>query len=201
MRLILLRHGETLWNMDSRLQGHANSCLSTNGVKQTESIKAFVRLLAPRRVVSSDLGRTLQTAAIVGYPDAIPDSKLREINMGEWTGLRKPELIKYAPEKYRNWRSGGYTPPRGESWADFCLRIGSALSFWVNEEDSDILAVVHSGVIRAACKVFLNLPPEQLLPATPGTITIFDFEHGVNKMPKLEAYNIGSFIPDMDVAD
>lgn len=47
MRLILLRHGETLWNMDSRLQGHANSCLSTNGVKQTESIKEFVRLLAP----------------------------------------------------------------------------------------------------------------------------------------------------------
>ena len=71
----------------------------------------------------------------------------------------------------------------------------------MHKEDSDLLAVVHSGVIRAACKVFLNLSPEFLLPATPGTITIFNFDFESNKAPKLEGYNIGSHIPDRNVAD
>nr|WP_314267391.1 histidine phosphatase family protein [uncultured Moellerella sp.] len=201
MRLILLRHGETLWNMESRLQGHANSCLSPRGINQAEAIKQCIQLLSPSRIVTSDLGRTVQTAEIVGYPDAIRESQLRELNMGEWTGQRKSELIRNHAEKYKNWRAGTYTPPKGENWFDFCDRIGATLHNWVHKEDSDLLAIVHSGVIRAACKVFLGLAPENLLPATPGTITILNFDAQSGSEPKLECYNIGSHTPDRNVAD
>ncbi|MBI6528646.1 histidine phosphatase family protein [Proteus vulgaris] len=201
MRLILLRHGETLWNMESRLQGHANSCLSPKGINQAMAIKESIKLLSPARIITSDLGRTVQTAEIVGHPEAIKEPLLRELNMGEWTGQRKPELIRHQADKYKNWRAGTYTPPKGENWFDFCDRIGAALQGWVCKEDSDLLAVVHSGVIRAACKVFLNLSPEFLLPATPGTITILNFDFNSDKAPKLEAYNIGSYMPDKNVAD
>ncbi|EKT58154.1 histidine phosphatase family protein [Providencia burhodogranariea] len=201
MRLILLRHGETLWNMESRLQGHANSCLSPKGINQAMAIKERIQLLSPSRIITSDLGRTVQTAEIVGHPEAVREPLLRELNMGEWTGRRKSELIKNYEEKYKNWRSGTYTPPKGENWFDFCDRIGSSLREWVYKEDNDLLAVVHSGVIRAACKVFLNLSPEFLLPATPGTITILNFDFQSNKSPKLEAYNISAHIPDENVAD
>ncbi|OMQ23040.1 histidine phosphatase family protein [Serratia oryzae] len=200
MRLILLRHGETLWNRESRLQGHENSTLSDKGVLQATRIKDCIRQLSPARVVTSDLGRARQTAELIGYPDAQPDEKLRELHMGEWTGLRKPDLIESDPHSYWQWRAGEYTPAGGESWQAFCMRINTALRGWVLQEDSDLLAVVHSGVIRAACQVFLNLPAERLLPVTPATITIFNFDCP-EQQPKLEAYNLGAFIPDKEAAD
>ncbi|WP_447878773.1 histidine phosphatase family protein [Serratia fonticola] len=201
MRLILLRHGETLWNKESRLQGHGNSNLSEKGILQATRIKDCVRQLSPVRVVTSDLGRARRTAELIGYPDALPDEKLRELHMGTWTGLRKPDLIENDAERYWQWRAGEYTPTGGESWKAFCMRIHTALRGWVLQEDSDLLAVVHSGVIRAACHVFLNLPAEHLLPVTPATITIFNFECPKNDKPKLEAYNIGVFMPEKEAAD
>ncbi|MFC0226654.1 histidine phosphatase family protein [Serratia aquatilis] len=198
MRLILMRHGETLWNQESRLQGHDNSSLSNKGIQQAEKLKDSIRLLSPVRIICSDLGRARQTAGIIGYSHAITDPALRELHMGEWTGLRKPDLIADEPEKYWQWRKGLYTPPGGESWEDFCQRIHQALMGWIEKEDTDLLAIVHSGVIRAACKVFMKLPPENLLPVTPATLTIFNIEQGKTR---LEAYNIGAFIPDADAAD
>ncbi|OXX69246.1 histidine phosphatase family protein [Vibrio sp. V19_P1S1T109] len=201
MRLILLRHGETLWNKESRLQGHDNSELSERGIKQAQAIKHFVHQLAPTRVITSDLGRAVQTSEIIGYPEALKCPEIRELNMGEWTGCRKPDLLFNQADKYHDWRAGAYTPAGGENWFDFCDRINAVLRNKVYEEQSDLLAVVHSGVIRAACKAFLNLSPEHLLPASPGTLTIFNFDSYLLKSVKLEAYNIGSLIPDDDVAD
>ncbi len=165
------------------------------------AIKESIKLLSPVRIITSDLGRTVQIAEIVGHSEAVKEPLLRELNMGEWTGQRKPELIRHHADKYKNWRVGTYTQPKGENWFDFCDRIGATLQGWVNKEDSDLLAVVHSGVIRATCKVFLNLSPEFLLPATPSTITIFNFELNSEKSPKLEVYNIGFYRPDTNVAD
>ncbi|EGQ7962877.1 TPA: histidine phosphatase family protein [Vibrio cholerae] len=201
MRLILLRHGETLWNRESRLQGHDNSELSERGIKQAQAVKYFINQLAPKRVITSDLGRAVQTSEIIGYPGAIKCQEIRELNMGEWTGCRKPDLLLNQADKYHNWRAGSYTPRGGENWFDFCDRIDVALRTKVYEGQSDLLAVVHSGVIRAACKAFLSLSPEHILPASPGTLTIFNFDSDPFKSVKLEAYNIGSLVPDEDVAD
>lgn len=199
MRVILLRHGETLWNKDFRLQGHGNSELSRKGIKQARAIKPFVQQLAPTHIFSSDLGRAIQTAGIIGYPDAVRCQDLRELNMGEWTGCCKPEIIKNNSQLYADWRAGSYTPPNGENWFDFCNRIESAMDRIISESNGDILTVVHSGVIRAACKIFVNLSPEYLLPASPGTLTVFNVDR--YKKIKLEAYNIGTFIPAEDAAD
>ncbi|HBY3957979.1 histidine phosphatase family protein [Klebsiella quasipneumoniae subsp. similipneumoniae] len=201
MRLILLRHGETLWNKESRLQGHDNSELSPMGIKQAQKITYFIKQLTPSHVITSDLGRTVQTSQIIGFPDALRQRELREMNMGEWTGCRKNDLMKNHSELYHRWRAGSYTPDGGENWFDFCDRIESGLLRNVLENKKDVLAVVHSGVIRAACKVFFNLSPEYLLPVSPGTLTIFNFDTILKKRAKLEAYNIGAFTPDIDVAD
>lgn len=201
MRLILLRHGETLWNKESRLQGHGDSNLSEKGILQATRIKDSVQQLSPARVVTSDLGRARRTAELIGYPDALSDEKLRELHMGNWTGLSKPDLIENDAERYWQWRAGEYTPDGGENWKAFCIRVNTALRGWLLQEDSDLLAVVHSGVIRAACHVFLNLSAERLLPVTPATMTIFNFESPEHDQPKLEAYNIGAFMPDKQAAD
>ncbi len=199
MRLILLRHGETLWNIEKRLQGHFNSPLSKRGISQANAIKPLIQQLSPKTIISSDLGRALQTAEIIGYQDPIKEKGLRELNMGEWSGRKKHELIAENPELYHAWRSGDYTPKGGENWHQFCQRITNTLTKWVKESNEDILAVVHSGVIRAACHSFVSLSASHLLPATQGTVTIFNFEP--NSPVKLEAYNLGSMLPDKDVAD
>ena len=201
MRRILLRHGETLWNTQKRLQGHDDSPLSERGVAQAQAIAPSLRTLAPARVVSSDLGRARQTARLVGYDDAELEPRLRELDMGAWTGRAKDELIASQPDDYAAWRAGRLTPAGGESWQQFTTRIRDALADWVGRGGGDLLAIVHSGVVRAVCNVLLGLAPHQILPVTPGTLTIFDFADGNAAAPRLEAYNLGAFTPDLDVAD
>ncbi|MGX3020677.1 histidine phosphatase family protein [Ursidibacter sp. B-7004-1] len=199
MRLILLRHGETLWNKEHRLQGHQNSPLSERGISQAKAIKPIIDKLSPQYVISSDLGRALQTAEIIGYPNAITDKNLRELAMGEWEGRRKEEIISENPTLYQAWRDGEYTPEGAETWRDFCQRISTALFNWAKRNDGDTLAIVHSGVVRAACESLVSLSTKHLLPVTQGTLTIFEITP--SNPIKLEAYNLGGFIPDLNVAD
>lgn len=199
MRLMLLRHGETLWNQEHRLQGHQNSPLSSRGISQAKAIKPIIDKLSPQYVVSSDLGRALQTAEIIGYPNAITDVNLRELAMGEWEGRRKEEIMQENPQLYQAWRDGDYTPKGGESWAAFCQRVSTTLFKWAKRNNADTLAVVHSGVVRAACESLVSLSTRHLLPVTQGTLTIFEITP--TQPIKLEAYNLGGLIPDLNVAD
>lgn len=195
MRLILMRHGETIWNAEQRLQGHENAPLSARGVEQARSFRRVVEDLAPRRVVSSDLGRCRETLELIGFEGAPLDPRLRELRMGEWSGRRKPDLIADHPEKYWAWRAGTYHPEGGESWHEFENRVVAGLRDWLERSDGDLLAVVHSGVIRAALYAFLGLPQDRIVPVTPGTATLLSFENASSDMVRLEGYNIGLFAP------
>lgn len=197
MRLILMRHGETIWNAEQRLQGHDNAPLSPRGIQQALDFKTMVGALNPRLVVSSDLGRCRETLGLIGYANAPDDARLRELNMGEWTGLRKPDLIAECPTAYWAWRAGTFHPKGGETWQDFQTRVSGGLRDWLQKADGDLLAVVHSGVIRAAMVAFLGLPQNKIMPVTPGTGTILHFDGATDAYAKLEGYNIGLFAPQI----
>lgn len=195
----MLRHGETLWNVEQRLQGHENSPLSERGIKQANGFVGFAKALKPQKVISSDLGRTVETAKIIGYENCDKDHRLRELQMGAWTGRVKDDLIENHSEEYIAWREGRYTPEGGEEWNNFKKRISGSLRQWVRESQGDILAVVHSGVIRAACCEFIDVSPSALMPVSPGAATIFRIYSSEDF--KLEGYNVGAFIPDDNVAE
>lgn len=201
MRLILMRHGETTWNAEARLQGQDNSDLSERGIEQARRFGAFVRALKPARVVSSDLGRTQQTAALIGHGGCPTDPQLREWDMGSWTGRTKPELIAAQADLYHAWRAGLYTPEGSEPWAVFRDRVAGGLRRWLAAGQGDLLAVVHGGVIRAALDAFLQIPPSRVIPVTPGTGTILSFAADDFATAQLEGYNIGAVVPDLSVAD
>ncbi|MDN5788560.1 histidine phosphatase family protein [Pseudorhodobacter sp.] len=195
MRLILMRHGETIWNAERRLQGHDNAQLSARGIEQALSFKRLIDGLNPKCVVSSDLGRCRETVGLIGFEDAPADVRLRELNMGEWTGRRKPDLIAEHPENYWAWRAGTWHPKGGEAWQDFVDRVVGGLRDWLKTADGDVLAVVHSGVIRAALNAFLGLSQDKMVPVTPGTATMLHFDDPFSKVVKLEGYNLGLFAP------
>lgn len=201
MRLILMRHGETSWNAESRLQGHDNSSLSERGIEQVRRFRSFLKALNPARVVASDLGRTRQTAELIGHGDCPLDARLREWDMGSWTGRTKPELIAAHADLYHSWRAGEHTPEGAEPWDVFRARVESGLRHWLAAGQGDLLAVVHGGVIRAALDAFLQLPPSRVIPVTPGTGTILSFQAGSQRQAQLEGYNIGAVVPDLSVAD
>lgn len=195
MRLILMRHGETIWNAEQRLQGHDNAPLSARGREQALSFRHLLDELRPKAVVSSDLGRCRETVALIGHPDAPADARLRELGMGEWTGWRKPDLIAHHPHEYWSWRAGEHCPAGGETWHDFRARVEDGLRDWLARTGGDLLAVVHSGVIRAALSAFLDLPQGRIVPVTPGTATMLQFDDPFSTQVKLEGYNLGLFAP------
>jgi len=192
----MMRHGETIWNAEQRLQGHDNAPLSERGRTQALAFRDVLRQLHPKAVVSSDLGRCRETVALIGYPDAPADPRLRELNMGEWTGRSKPDLIANHPTEYWAWRAGTHHPTDGECWQDFRARVEEALREWLAQTDGDLLVVVHSGVIRAALSAFLELSQGRIVPATPGTATILQFAAPYGDDVKLEGYNLGHFLPE-----
>ncbi|KKB85099.1 phosphoglycerate kinase [Devosia limi DSM 17137] len=201
MRLILLRHGETTWNAEQRLQGQDNSNLSERGIQQALRFVGFARALQPARSVSSDLGRTRQTAQLIGHGECPSDPRLRELDMGEWTGRIKADLIAERAEDYHAWRAGQFTPAGAETWQIFRARITDGLRDWLGRGAGDMLAIVHGGVIRAACHEFIGLPPSRVIPVTPGTATILNFAGPTTETAQLEGYNIGAVVPDIAVAD
>jgi probable phosphoglycerate mutase len=194
-----MRHGETVWNAEERFQGQDDSPLSERGVKQASSFVPYARALNPAYVISSDLKRTRHTAELIGHEAAPTDRRLREADLGEWTGRIKSDVLEKERDNYEGWRAGTFTPPKGESWNEFRQRVAAGLRDLIRAGKGDVLAVVHGGVIRAACHEFVGLPPSRVIPVTPGTATILSFSSP--ESARLEAYNLGTIAPDVSVAD
>lgn len=177
MRLFLVRHGETEWNAQRRLQGHADAPLSARGIEQARrAARFFADRPAPGLVLSSDLGRARHTAQLLGYSAFATDARLREMDLGEWTGRLIEEIETADRDAYRNWRLGLSIPPGGEAWEPFCARVGAAIGEAVSQAEGDVVVVTHEGVVRAACHVLVGLPPSSLSPIAPAAITIFDID-------------------------
>lgn len=153
MRLILVRHGETEWNRESRIQGHTDSPLTGEGRAQAEAIAA--RLAGERidAIVSSDLGRAMDTAARIAMRCGCAvagDARLRERNFGVAEGHTYDEVNLRYPGAFS--RQGEIDPdfvvPGGESRRQFHERIASALDALAAEHAGRRIVVVsHGGVL------------------------------------------------------
>ena len=89
-RLVFLRHGQTEWNLLGKLQGQADIDLDEVGEQQAVEAARFFQQWSFDACYTSDLKRALRTAQMVATPhgiDAVPDARLREINVGTWSGL------------------------------------------------------------------------------------------------------------------
>jgi probable phosphoglycerate mutase len=153
-RLILIRHGETEWNREGRIQGyHGDSALTENGRTQAEKLAARLAREELGAVHSSDSERARQTAAPIAAAlkaHIAFEAALRERNYGEFEGWTYADLERERPEAYFKFRSRdpGYAPPGGESGAQFSERILAALARVAEAARGGSVAVVtHGGVL------------------------------------------------------
>lgn len=156
LRLYLVRHGVTTWNVEGRLQGQTDTPLSQDGVEQAHRLAARLSKEALDAVYSSDLARALGTAEIIARPHGLTVAVspiLREAGFGLWEGLTESEIIEQGQEDlWNNYRADSLThrPPEGESLDDVCARMLGVLQQIKSSHPSGTVAVVgHGGSLRA----------------------------------------------------
>ncbi|WP_322754324.1 histidine phosphatase family protein [Frankia sp. Cas3] len=163
MRILLWRHGRTSWNDTGRFQGHADPPLDETGRAQARLVAPAVRGLAPDVVVSSDLLRCRATAAELGVPVRM-DARLREISLGEWSGLTAEQAAVRFPAEDAAWRRGeDVRRGGGETYAEVGARAIGVLDDLAAEgfprEDGLAVLVLHGGTARALIGRLLEMPP------------------------------------------
>jgi broad specificity phosphatase PhoE len=166
-RIVCLRHGQTLWNVEQRFQGHSDIPLDETGVAQAARAASLLASLRPTLIVSSDLQRANDTALalarVVGLDVAV-DKDFRERGGGQWEGLTREEIAARWPEEYAAWEA-----PEGEPVTDVAARVAAAMRRWSARLEGDGLLVVasHGAALRLGICELLGLP-EQLWPAIGG---------------------------------
>jgi broad specificity phosphatase PhoE len=132
VRILLARHGETVFNVEGRWQGQSDSPLTERGLAQARELARALADEPIAAIYSSDLGRALHTAREVAAVHTRPvtaDRRLREIDTGAWTGKSRAEITAEFPGGLEAWatRPAGMRLPRGETLAEAQAR---ALSFF-----------------------------------------------------------------------
>lgn len=168
--LYLLRHGETEFNVEGRLQGQQDSPLTARGRAQARAHGALLKDLiaepAAWRVVASPLGRTLDTARLacaeLGLPESAieTDPRLKEVAYGQWEGLTHAEV----ETRYRDqWAARardiwGFVVPGGESYEMLAARVQAFL----DEANGRTIVVSHGGTGRMLRGLYSRLAPAEI---------------------------------------
>ena len=163
-RFVVLRHGETVWNLEARIQGHEDSALTPAGVAQARALAERMREETFDHLVASDLGRAMSTAlpiaAATGH-EVRPDRRLRERHYGECQGLTYGELDHQYPDLFSSVREvdPDFPIPGGETRREFHDRIRGAFDSLAREhEGKRVVVVSHGGVLAMLYRVVHAIP-------------------------------------------
>lgn len=152
--LFLARHGQTDWNAERRWQGHADPPLNERGRAEARALAELLKGRGVARIYSSDLARARETAETVGTALGLPvelDPRLREVDVGEWSGLTSSEIEERYPEGVRRRRAGGTGWTEGEPFEAMAERVVEALrDIGARHPGEMALVVSHGGPLRAA---------------------------------------------------
>jgi len=171
--LYVLRHGETAWNAQFRMQGHRDSPLTLRGLEMAHAVGRLMRdLVGPDDgfdIVSSPIVRAWQTAAIVaetmgrGIDGIARDDRLKEVAFGDWEGLTHEQIDDYGPGTWQTYVDNRWTQaaPGGETGAQLYDRVAD----WLAEQPADAkrIVVCHGGTSRVLRGAYLGLDPETII--------------------------------------
>lgn len=166
--VLAVRHGETAWNRESRIQGHLDIPLSPLGLAQAQRLAQALAGEPLDAIYASDLGRARQTAAAVAERVGLPvqeDAGLRERGFGCFEGLSWSEIESRWPEQAQRWkrRDPEFGAEGGERLRDFYARaVGAVERLAQAHPGQTLLVVAHGGVMdclyRAGRRLALEAP-------------------------------------------
>jgi alpha-ribazole phosphatase/probable phosphoglycerate mutase len=159
VRLLLARHGESVWNAERRFQGRTDIPLSARGRAQAEALARGLRGYRVRAAYVSPYRRAVETAEIALRDSGVPQTvlpELRELSLGQWEGCTVDDVRARDGDPYRAWLRAPHDcpPPDGEPLPDVHTRVQSAVDriAAAHPNGDDVLIVAHGGVISVyAC--------------------------------------------------
>jgi broad specificity phosphatase PhoE len=167
-RIVMWRHGRTVWNALGRFQGQIDIALDDVGREQAVESARRLAALAPDLLVSSDLQRTRDTMAALQAltgTEVLLDSRLRETYAGEWQGCTGAEIAAQWPEEYKAWRAGDplLRVGGGETRQEVAERMSVAVRDIAAKLPDDGLAVLttHGGAARLGIAALIGMPLER----------------------------------------
>jgi probable phosphoglycerate mutase len=187
--LFLIRHGETHWNADGRLQGQLDTELNARGREQARQAGRILAAAAPNLaeavILASPLSRACESLEIIiselgrlgrldGPASFTTDDRLKELSFGRWEGLTWKEVRRNDPANYaaRNADIWNVAPPGGESYAALALRTGPLL---VSLPEGAVI-VSHGGISRIALHLLGGATPDEAAraPIRQGDVLLID---------------------------
>jgi probable phosphoglycerate mutase len=188
-RIIFVRHGQTSFNAEGRLQGQRDVPLDGKGREQAAAVGRHLRKAMTARIArleesgafwASPLVRARETMEIARVAMGLPpkpyslDPRLKELSFGAWEGMTWAEIENAdrggaTAREADKWR---FTPPGGENYAALAARIGR----WLEELSGDTFVVAHGGVARALFALIADMPVEQAAntPVWQGRALVFE---------------------------
>ncbi|HET6645283.1 MAG TPA: histidine phosphatase family protein [Fimbriimonadales bacterium] len=195
LRLLIIRHGQTPYNLAARNQGHTDIELDETGVAQAESLAHSLCQIDIDAIYSSDMKRALRTAQTfsdrVGA-EVLVDKRLRERNYGSWEGMTFEEIHKQDEEAYRRFRQDPvlYRSGGGETGLEVFARVGAFLAELLRDRPAGSLAIfTHGGTGSAVIAALLHGSPRTaaaLRLANCGITEITIEENGRRRLVRLD---------------
>ncbi len=171
--LLLIRHGETAWNAEHRIQGQLDVPLSPHGIWQARRLADRLARERIDAVVASDLARAWLTAVPAAEAfdlEPRPDARLRERRFGIFEGQTLEEVAARWPDEFARWRERdpAWTIPEGESGQDLIERVMDALhDYTVAHAGGTVAVIAHGGTLdvayRAARALAWDAPRQHLM--------------------------------------
>lgn len=190
LRLYIVRHGQTEFNVEGRLQGRMDSPLTEKGLRDAEALGKYLSDISFDAVLASPSKRAQRTAEIIcsGKDISIQvEPDMREINLGSWEGRTKEEVLRAYPQEGEIFYNKPhlYKPLEGDSYYDVQERAAAAIKRLTDEyQEGNILIVTHTVVVRAIVAYFMGYPMErlweQIIEGT--SITLLEADHGEIKV-------------------
>jgi phosphoserine phosphatase len=188
--IYLIRHGQTVWNAERRMQGRSDSPLTEKGIRMTERLAKDFPTIGT--VYASPLGRTMQTATILFQGLEInTDDRLKEIDLGDWEGRLQADLDREDPEQHSNFwkRPHRFICPGGENFEDIQARSIECLQDLARRHEGETIAIVsHTTILRTMLFSIEKRPLSEFWepPAVyPASVSEIHVENGVFKVIRL----------------
>jgi broad specificity phosphatase PhoE len=172
-RFGLIRHAQTVWNREKKIQGHSDSPLTADGEKQASSWGQILSQFAWDRILVSDAGRAQATAEIINAFLKVPltiDSRLKEQDWGQWGGMTVRQIEAEARQVLDEQVNAGwdFCPPGGESRRSVWQRSQQAVQEAAEHySGQNLLVVAHEGILKS---LIYHLCGRKFLPGEPAIL-------------------------------
>lgn len=199
VRIILVRHGETTWNIEGRYQGQEDTPLSQRGLQQGQLLAEALKNIPVDLCISSPLQRSYQTCKFCADLHQLPvatDMRLTEINHGLWEGVLAADIAKQYPAEFALWHTQPHLVQMpgigGETLEDVRRRVREAFDEYTQKYDGKtMLVAAHDAVNKAIICDLLGLGMEHFwqIKQDNTCINVLEYNNGTWRLVLLNSVN------------